>query len=116
MKISDAFRKLQIRNSYILVLVLLALSTGIMFILRSIQSSIVNDKVETKSTFVQIILYSIPLWTFLVNYLLDWGIFQLTQYEKHKTRTEELTSLIIKNTAAKFINTSVIYALIFIFR
>lgn len=86
-----------------------------MYVLRSVQSSIVNSKVEKKSTFDTIILYSIPLWTFLVNYFLDWGIFELTQSEKHKTTTEELTSLIIKNTAAKFINTSVIYALIFIF-
>jgi hypothetical protein len=115
MRVSNEFRKIQIRNSYILVLVGLLVSTSIMYVLRSVQSSIVNSKVEKKSTFDTIILYSIPLWTFLVNYFLDWGIFELTQSEKHKTTTEELTSLIIKNTAAKFINTSVIYALIFIF-
>ena len=115
MRVSNEFRKIQIRNSYILVLVGLLVSTSIMYVLRSVQSSIVNSKVEKKSTFDTIILYSIPLWTFLVNYFLDLGIFELTQSEKHKTTTEELTSLIIKNTAAKFINTSVIYALIFIF-
>lgn len=60
-------------------------------------------------------LYSIPLWTFLVNQVLDWSIFQLTVTEKHKTKTEELSSLIIKNIAAKFFNTSVIYAILFIF-
>lgn len=87
MRVSNEFRKIQIRNSYILVLVGLLVSTSIMYVLRSVQSSIVNSKVEKKSTFDTIILYSIPLWTFLVNYFLDWGIFQLTQSEKHKTKT-----------------------------
>ena len=36
-------------------------------------------------------------------------------YERHKTKTEELTSLIIKNIASKFFNTAFIYALIYYF-
>ena len=115
MKVSDEFRRRQVRNSYILVLVALLMSTSIMYILRSVQSHIVNGSKDKRTSFEEVILNSIPLWTFLVNHFLDWGIFQLTQSERHKTKTEELSSLIVKNTAAKFINTSVIYALIFIF-
>ena len=63
------------RNSYILVLVALLMSTIIMYILRSVQSHIVNGSKDKRTSFEEVILNSIPLWTFLVNYFLDWGIF-----------------------------------------
>ena len=60
-------------------------------------------------------MLSLPIWTYFVNYLLAWGLGELNVYERHKTKTEELTSLIIKNIASKFFNTAFIYALIYYF-
>lgn len=60
-------------------------------------------------------MLSLPIWTFLVNYTLAWGLGELNVYERHKNKTEELSSLIIKNVASKFLNTAFIYALIYYF-
>lgn len=55
----------------------------------------------------------LPLFTFVINLIIDWGLHELTQFEKHKTKSEELSSSAIKTIFAKFMNTSVVYAFLF---
>ena len=54
----------------------------------------------------------VTVFTLVVNYGISVVNSGLTRYEQHKTRTEELTALIVKMLISQFINTAFIYYLI----
>jgi len=54
----------------------------------------------------------VSIFTLVVNYGISVVNTGLTKYEQHKTRTQELTSLIAKMLISQFINTAFIYFLI----
>ena len=117
MKISDQFRKEQLRNSYLLVTISIVVAGAILYGLTELKTqSYVNATNKKKvSIFESIFVLSLPIWTYIVNYTLAWGLGELNVYERHKTKTEELSSLILKNITSKFFNTAFIYALIYYF-
>lgn len=51
--------------------------------------------------------------TNVVNYILSYAIEKLTNFERHQTKTDRLASLIVKTSITQFINTSIIYYIIF---
>lgn len=51
--------------------------------------------------------------TNVVNWLLSEGLDVLTEMERHKSKTDRMSSLIIKNVIAKFLNTTVIYFILY---
>ena len=52
--------------------------------------------------------------TNVVNWLLSEGLDVLTEMERHKSKTDRMSSLIIKNVIAKFLNTTVIYFILYL--
>ena len=51
--------------------------------------------------------------TNVVNWLLSEGLDVLTEMERNKSKTDRMSSLIIKNVIAKFLNTTVIYFILY---
>jgi len=51
--------------------------------------------------------------TNVFNGVLDGNLEKLTDLEKHQSKTARVSSLIIKNVIAKFVNTTVIYFILF---
>lgn len=50
--------------------------------------------------------------TTAINYILSFVIQKVTEFEKQKTKTDQIISLITKTVAAQFLNTAVIYYII----
>ena len=87
MRVSDQYRATQLRTSYLLVAIALFISGAILFGLTDLQTQFKTGTAKKVSPFKQIYLLSLPLWTYLVNYTLNWGLYQLNAYEKHKNKT-----------------------------
>lgn len=118
MKVTDQFRANQLKTSYLLVTIALFISGGILFGLTDLQTqfkSTLGTQGALIMAFKEVYLLTLPAWTFIVNYILNWGLYELNSYEKHKNKTEENSQPIVKNVASKFFNTAVIYALVYVF-
>lgn len=59
-------------------------------------------------------LFTIGLTTITtaINFLLADFIAKLTAWEKHKTKTDYIVSLMVKTVIAQFVNTAVIYYIV----
>jgi hypothetical protein len=51
----------------------------------------------------------LPAITNFVNFAIKLAMDKLTDLERHKTKTHRVSSFIIKNLLARFINTAIIY-------
>ncbi len=86
MKVSDDYRRKQIRNSYLLALMILAFSFIIIYLLRYYESKFIST--NKKNIFQSLFVLSMPVCTFIINYILDWALNLLNTSEKHQTKTK----------------------------
>ena len=54
--------------------------------------------------------------TNIINFILSYSIDLLSTMERHKTKSDRLSSLILKNIITQFINTSIIYSILYLIR
>lgn len=52
--------------------------------------------------------------TNIINFILSYSIELLSHMEKHKTKSDRLSSLILKNVVTQTINTSIIYTILYL--
>ena len=54
--------------------------------------------------------------TNVINFILSYSIGILATMERHKTKSDRISSLIVKTVITQFINTSIIYFILFLIR
>lgn len=118
MNISDSERRSSIIYSFLIMFMTLIFSFSLIFGLQFYQSSKNNAKKlvgATQNSNVALnYLFTIAMTTITtaINFLLADFIAKLTAWEKHKTKTDYIVSLMIKTVIAQFANTAVIYYII----
>lgn len=90
----------------------LLFSFGLLFSLQFYQST--HYQASSKENVILNYLFTIvvTIITVAINFILAIVINILTHWEKHKTNTDFIVSLMIKTVIAQFINTAVIYYII----
>jgi hypothetical protein len=112
MKISDAQRTKNVIYSYIVLAMILIITfaslLGIEFWRYSVYTS--NSGGGTW------ILGLMGLISFLINSVLGWAIYLLSDLEKHKTKNDQLRHLIIKTILSQGINSVFLYYILDLFK
>lgn len=115
MKVSDSKRTRKVVISYIIIIMVLFFSAaglvGIDFVKMMSMSSGAQLSPE-----VVIINYGLSIFASFVATVINYGIYyvvkDLTEYERHQTMTNKLTSMIVKIFISQFINTALIFYII----
>lgn len=112
MKVSDAYRLRNTFYSYFIMAMGLAFSLGGLIGLKLWREhlSLQNYKQSFNDKLLTFLFHVLMAGlTYVINVLLGLGLESLTEMEKHQSQTGRISSLILKNSIAKFLNTTVIY-------
>lgn len=124
LKLEDRKRLKTVIFSYVIMAMVLftalAMLVGLQFLKNEISGFIRNGRSENEAAqdpqyqIINMLLSTVmSCLTVAVDYLLAAIIEYQTESEKHKTKTDHITSLITKYSIAQFINTAFIYYIIF---
>lgn len=119
MKVSDYERKKNVFYSYCILFMLLVVSFGALLGLQFWQMA--QSKIHTgASTSSKILSYLISgsqaLLTTLINQIIYFVVELLSDTEKHKTKSDRVGSLILKIVISQFLNTSIIYSILYVIK
>jgi len=117
MKVSDAERSGNIFYSYAILFMLLVLSFAALIGLKYWQTHTelpVNSKARIDQIKSKLFSVFMAILTNFINFILSHSIELLANVEKHKTKSDRLTSLIFKIIVTQTINTAFVYYIIWL--
>ena len=115
MQIDDEERRQKVIYSFVILVMALGFSFAILLAVNVVQlqrTQTVGGKEQTelKDLVVSYIFtIAMAIITNVVNFILSAVIYYLTDGERHKTKSDHTTSLIVKIVVSQFINTAIIY-------
>lgn len=119
MKISDSERRKNVFYSYAILFMMLILSfaalMGLQFWEISEHKTKYGDSLSDKLK-SYLVTGSMAILTNIINFILGSSIEILSDMERHKTKSLRLTSLIIKMVISQFLNTAIIYSILFLMK
>lgn len=119
MKVTDANRSRNIFYSYCVLFMLLIISFAALMGLQFWQMA--QSQIQVGSTTSDIVVSylisgSMALLTTCINYILSYAVEILADSEKHKTKSDRMGSLILKIVISQFLNTSIIYSILYLIK
>jgi hypothetical protein len=116
MKISSGDRLYSILYSGVIMVMSLVFSFALLFLLEYYQSSNTSPESPDESISDVILSYvytiGMTVLTTIINFILAAVCKKLTEWEKHKTKTDYIVSLMMKSVLSQFFNTAFIYYII----
>ncbi len=109
MKVESATRKKSILISYFILFMVLTFAFGGTLLMTRLKTILSKDNSESADFFTNLLTILMTVVTLVINYFLSLIVKQLTEYEKHQTKSNFVFSHIVKVVITQFINTSIIY-------
>lgn len=119
MKVTDSERSMNIFYSYAILFMLLVLSFVGLIGLQFWQVAEENKQAGTSMTDKlkgYLVTGSMAILTNVINFVLSTSIELLSEMERHKTKSDKLSSLIFKTILTQTINTSIIYTILYLIK
>lgn len=119
MKVTDYERTRNIFYSYCILFMLLVVSFGALLGLQFWQLAQAQNHVGTSTAAIigsYLISGSMAVLTTIINQILAYTVEILADSEKHKTKSDRVGSLILKIVISQFLNTSIIYSILYLIK